>query len=254
MIAIISPAKTLDFEHPYDGEETFPRFKTEANKLVKVLRKKDSADLRSLMNISEKLADLNVERFENYSITKRPSYAKQAVFAFRGDVYRGLDVDSLNKESIAYLQEHLRILSGLYGLLRPLDVIQPYRLEMGTHLSVNGYNSLYEFWGTKISRALNKDMKEQEDDVIINLASQEYFKAANTKALKSHVIDIVFKDFNHGAYKIIAVYAKMARGLMVRYMAEHKITNPAELKGFDYDGYAYDDSESDKNTYVFKRG
>ena len=254
MIAIISPAKTLDFENQIESLESKPRFKTEANKLVKELRNKSSKDLQSMMSISEKLADLNVDRFHNFSLTKRPAYAKQAVYAFKGDVYRGLDVESLSQESVDYLQEHLRILSGLYGVLRPMDVIQPYRLEMGTSFSLNGYSSLYEFWGDKLAKALNKDLKEQGNDVIVNLASNEYFKAADRQALKGRVVDVVFKDFNNGSYKIIAVYAKMARGMMVRYMAENKISDVEDLKGFDYEGYRYDADESADNTLVFKRG
>lgn len=254
MIALISPAKTLDFEHQVEKDETLPKFKTEANKLVKELRKRDKHDLQSLMSISEKLAELNVERFDNFSTTKRPAYAKQAAYAFKGDVYRGLDIESLDDEAVDYLQNHLRILSGLYGILKPLDVIQPYRLEMGTSLSVNGYDSLYEFWGDKIARALNKEVKEQKDDIIVNLASNEYFKAADRKALKGRVVNIVFKDYNNGAYKIIAVYAKVARGLMVRFMAEHKVADVESLKAFDYEGYSYDDADSSANELVFKRG
>ncbi len=254
MIAIISPAKTLDFENPVTVEETLPRFKTEANKLVKELRKKEAGDLQKLMKISEDLAQLNVERFDNFSTTKRPSYAKPSAFAFKGDVYRGLDIESLNEKEIDYLQNHLRILSGLYGVLRPFDVIQPYRLEMGTSLKMNGYSSLYEFWGDKIARALTRDLKEQSDDIIINLASNEYFKATDNKALKGRVVDVAFKDFSNGKYKIIAVYAKMARGMMVRYMAKNNVTQVDELKGFDYDGYSFDEKDSSDNLLVFKRG
>jgi cytoplasmic iron level regulating protein YaaA (DUF328/UPF0246 family) len=254
MIAIISPAKTLDFEQNVDAEETSPRFRTEANKLVKELRKKSPGDLQDLMSISEKLAQLNVDRFHNFSTTRLPAYAKPALFAFQGDVYRGLEASSLNKNQISYLQNHLRILSGLYGLLRPLDVIQPYRLEMGTSLHVNGYDSLYAFWGDKIARALSGDLKEQQDEIIVNLASQEYFKAADRKALKGKVIDVRFEDFTNGAYKIIAVYAKMARGMMVRFMAEHEVTEIEQLKAFDTDGYSYDDRESTSGMLVFKRG
>ncbi len=254
MIAIISPAKTLDFEHQVEMEETKPRFRTEANKLVKELRKLDSGDLQGLMSISENLADLNADRFENFSMTKLPAYAKQAVYAFKGDVYRGLNVESLNASQVNYLQDHLRILSGLYGVLRPFDVIQPYRLEMGTSLRINGYDSLYAFWGDKIARALNKDLKAHDDNVLINLASQEYFKAADRKSLKGQVVDIQFKDFNNGSYKIIAVYAKVARGLMVRYMAEHHVTQADQLKGFDYEGYSYDEKDASADVFVFKRG
>jgi cytoplasmic iron level regulating protein YaaA (DUF328/UPF0246 family) len=254
MIAIISPAKTLDFETHVETTHTLPRFKTEANKLIRELRKKKTSDIRDLMSISENLAELNVERFHNFSTTKLPSYAKPAVFAFKGDVYRGLEIETLDEKALSYLDDHLRILSGLYGLLRPLDLIQPYRLEMGTSLSINGQSSLYDFWGTKISRALKKDLKDQGDEIIVNLASQEYARAANLSSFKGKVIQIEFRDFTNGEYKIVAVYAKKARGLMVRYMAENAIGKSEDLKGFDYEGYAFDDTSSDKATYVFKRG
>ncbi len=228
MIAIISPAKTLDFEHQLDFTETKPEFKTEANKLVKVMRKKSTADLRNLMDISEELATLNVERYDNFSLTRRPSYAKQAAFAFKGEVYRGLDIDSLHEPEWNYLQDHLRILSGLYGLLRPLDLIQPYRLEMGTKVDLGEQKNLYEYWGGKITRKLNRALKEFEQPALINLASQEYFKAVQPDKIKAPVINIDFKEYKNGDYKVIAVYAKKARGLMVRYMAENKLDDPAD--------------------------
>jgi hypothetical protein len=253
MIAVISPAKTLDFEKQIEFTSSKPDFKTEANKLVKVMREKTTADLRNMMDISEDLASINVERFDNFSLTRRPSYAKQSVFAFKGEVYRGLDVESLGKNEWNYLQDHLRILSGLYGLLRPLDIIQPYRLEMGTKVDLGEHSTLYGFWGDKITRKLNKALKEFEQPALINLASQEYFKAVNPDKLKAPLINVEFKEFKDGDYKIIAVYAKKARGLMVRFMAENKLDNPEDLKGFDYEGYQFDDKLSQDNHLVFTR-
>ncbi|MCA6074684.1 peroxide stress protein YaaA [Fulvivirga sedimenti] len=253
MIAIISPAKTLDFENQTDFVQTKPDFKTEANKLVKEMRQKSAGDLQSMMDISEDLATLNVERFDNFSLTRHPAHARQAVFAFKGEVYRGLDIESLDEEAWNYVGEHLRILSGLYGLLRPFDVIQPYRLEMGTRVAVNGYSNLYEYWGNKITRKLNKALKEQDNPVLINLASQEYFKAVDAEKVKGRLINIEFRDFSQGDYKFIAVYAKKARGLMVRYMAENKLTDPEDLKGFNLEGYEFDANRSDYSTFSFRR-
>ncbi|MEJ2003708.1 MAG: peroxide stress protein YaaA [Cyclobacteriaceae bacterium] len=253
MIAIISPAKTLDFEKQIEFTETKPDFKTEANKLVKIMREKSAADLQKQMDISQDLATLNAERFDNFSLTRRPSYAKQAAFAFKGEVYRGLDIDSLDKPEWNYLQEHLRILSGLYGLLRPFDLIQPYRLEMGTKMNTQDFSSLYEYWGDKITRKLNRALKEFEQPALINLASQEYFKAVKPEKVKAPVINIDFREYKNGDYKVIAVYAKKARGLMVRFMAENKLDDPEDLKGFDYEGYAFNDQLSGENSLVFTR-
>ncbi len=254
MIALISPAKTLDFENQIDFTETKPDFKTEANRLVKEMRQKSVGDLKSLMDISEDLATLNVERFDNFSLTKRPGYARQAVFAFKGEVYRGLDIESLDEKSWEYLGDHLRILSGLYGILRPFDIIQPYRLEMGTRVAVNGYSNLYAYWGDKITRKLNKALKLQDEPILVNLASQEYFKAVNPEKIKGRIIDIEFRDFSQGDYKVIAVYAKKARGLMVRYMAQNRLTDPEDLKGFDLEGYEFDSGRSNDTTFSFRRG
>jgi uncharacterized protein len=253
MIAIISPAKTLDFEKKIDLPHTLPRFKTEANSLVRELRKKNPADLQTLMDISDNLATLNVDRFHNYSTTKLPNHAKQAVYAFKGDVYRGLEVEKLGKPALDYIEDHLRILSGLYGLLRPYDLIQPYRLEMGTSLDIREHHSLYSFWGNKITNELNRDLKGQGDDVLINLASQEYFKSVNKKKLKGNIVDVEFRDYSGGSYKVLAVYAKKARGMMVRFMAENALRQPEELKSFDMEGYAFDDRDSTASVFVFKR-
>lgn len=253
MIAVISPAKTLDFETQNDFDYTLPKFQNKALELIDVLKEKSEEEIQSLMSISDKLANLNVERYNNFAKKKDPQHAKQAIFAFQGDVYQGFEADSLTKTDIEFAQNHLRILSGLYGILKPLDLIQPYRLEMGTSLTVNGSKNLYEFWGDQIAKELNKDLKHQTNKVIVNLASQEYFKAIDTKALKADVIDVEFKDHKNGEYKVIAFYAKKARGYMSRYIAKNKITDPEDLKGFDYEGYWFDDKESTANKLAFKR-
>lgn len=254
MIAVLSPAKTLDFEHSTNFDHTLPKFQKEALQLVDVLQEKSEKEVQKLMSISEKLASLNVERYHNFTKKKDPKHAKQALFAFQGDVYQGLEAGTLNEKEVKFAQNHIRILSGLYGVLKPLDLIQPYRLEMGTQLRVNGDKNLYSFWNDKIVKQLNKDIKAQGDKILLNLASQEYFKSLNLDNLKAKVIDVEFKDHKNGQYKIISFYAKKARGLMSRYMIDNEITNLEDLKGFDYEGYWYDDKESTETKLAFKRG
>jgi len=254
MIAVLSPAKSLDFEHKVSFDHTLPKFHKEALQLVDVLQEKSEKDVQNLMSISEKLASLNVERYHNFTKKKDPKHAKQALFAFQGDVYQGLDAGTLNEKGVEFAQEHIRILSGLYGVLKPLDLIQPYRLEMGTQLRVNGDKNLYSFWSDKIAKQLNKDIKAQGDKILLNLASQEYFKSVNLDNLKAKVIDVEFKDHKNGQYKIISFYAKKARGLMSRFMIDNEITNVEDLKGFDYEGYWYDDKDSTETKLAFKRG
>tara|TARA_Y100000310_G_scaffold323265_1_gene383389 strand:+ start:5975 stop:6814 length:840 start_codon:yes stop_codon:yes gene_type:complete len=254
MIAIVSPAKTLDFETKVDLERTKPRLFSEAKDLLATMKEKTEDDLQNMMSISDKLATLNVERFQAFSSRHTEKNSKQAMYAFQGDVYQGLDAASLDDSDVAFAQDHFRILSGLYGLLRPLDTIQPYRLEMGTHVEVNDANTLYAYWGDKIAKKLRRDLREQGDNTLINLASQEYFKAVDLKALKANVINVDFKDFKNGEYKIISFFAKKARGLMSRYIIKNKITDVEDLKGFNYEGYYFDEANSDKNTLAFKRG
>lgn len=255
MIAILSPAKSLDFEKQFNIRDTKTRFKEETNHLIEVLKSKSEEEVQELMSISDKLAQLNVERYDNFK-KRTPKYAKQAILAFQGDVYQGLAAESFSHEEHDYAQQHLRILSGLYGLLRPLDLIQPYRLEMGTKLETDKGNNLYDFWGDKITKELKKDLKSQGDNILINLASNEYFKSVNKKDLKKdfQIIDIEFKDFKNGKYKIISFFAKKARGLMSRYIVKNQIKKVEDLKGFDLDGYSFDESESTKNKLAFKRG
>ncbi|GAA5041341.1 UPF0246 protein [Marivirga lumbricoides] len=254
MIAILSPAKSLDFDKQFNLEATKPRFSAETNQLIEVLKAKSSAEVQELMSISEKLAELNVERYDNFK-KRTPKYAKQAALAFQGDVYQGMLAENFSKEEHDFAQQHIRILSGLYGLLRPLDLIQPYRLEMGTKLKIGEHNSLYSFWEDKIAKQLIKDLKEQEDNIVINLASNEYFKAADRDILKkkAQLIDVEFKDYKNGEHKIISFYAKKARGMMARFIVKNKLTKVNELKAFDTEGYYFDDKDSNESLLAFKR-
>ena len=254
MIAIISPAKRLDFDNRVDFKETEVRFQNETKSLIELLRQKSEKEVQSLMSLSDRLANLNLERYQQFYTDDLPDHAKQALFAFQGDVYQGMQADTFDKSDVEYAQQHLRMLSGLYGILRPLDMIQPYRLEMGTKLLINGHESLYSFWGDKIAKALQKDLQEQGDNIIINLASNEYFKAVETKAMDARIIDVDFKELKAGKYKIVAIYAKRARGMMAHYMIKNKISNPEHLQGFDYEGYTFHESFSEDNKLVFTRG
>lgn len=254
MIAIVSPAKTLDFETQVDIVRTKARLFDRSKVLLDTLREKSATDIQSMMSISNSLAELNANRFRKFSTRHTNHNSKQAMFAFQGDVYQGLGADSFTEDDIDFAQHHFRILSGLYGLLKPLDAIQPYRLEMGTQLTVNGSRNLYEFWGSDIAKKLRRDLKEQGDNVLINLASVEYFKAVDLKTLKAKVINVDFKDFKNGEYKIISFYAKKARGLMSRYIIKNKITDIEDLKGFNYEDYYFDEANSNETTLAFKRG
>lgn len=255
MIAIVSPAKSLDFEKEYDLEATSPRFSKETKTLVKTLREKSANDLQELMSISDKLAELNEERYHNFKF-RNPTNSKQAVMAFQGDVYQGLQAEDFSEKDMEFAQDHFRILSGLYGLLRPLDEIQPYRLEMGTKLHFDDYTSLYAFWEDKIAKELKKDLKAQGDDILINLASNEYFKSIDRDILKKsiNIVDVEFKDFKNGKYKVISFFAKKARGMMARFIIKNKINDVESLKGFNIDGYAFDPDDSTDSKLAFKRG
>lgn len=253
MLLVISPAKTLDFETPCDAEATYPKFRKEALELIGVLKEKSPEEIQELMDISENLAELNADRYRKFRLARRPTISKQSIYAFKGDVYVGLEAEELDNEDILFAQEHLRILSGLYGLLRPLDIIQPYRLEMGTRLAFDDYNTLYNYWADKIVEQVNRDLKKQGDKILLNLASQEYYKAIDRKSLKAKVIDVEFLDQKNGEYKIISFFAKKARGMMARYIIRNRINDPAELKGFDYEGYYFDSNASTEDKMVFKR-
>lgn len=252
MKIVISPAKSLNFESKAPTQEfSQPIFLKEADRLNKILKKKSARSLSKLMSVSPALGQLNYERNQSWELPFDINNAKQAVYAFSGEVYRGLDADSIPLEDLNFLQEHLRILSGQYGILKPLDLMQPYRLEMGTKLKVGVKPNLYKFWGDKITKTLNSELEEGE--LFVNLASNEYFKVLQAKNLKVPVITPVFKDYKNGEYKIIMTFAKLARGLMVRYIVDHKVTTLEGVKGFNYNGYRFDENLSTDTELVFTR-
>ena len=252
MKIVISPAKSLDFEKPLPIKQYSDAvFLQEANTIQKVLKKKNPKQLSQLMDISEKLADLNWQRNQEWQTPFTLDNARQAVYAFNGEVYLGLDVSSLPIDKIDVLQDKLRMLSGLYGLLKPLDLIQPYRLEMGTSITIGNNKNLYSFWKNTITKALNSEL--QNDEIFINLASNEYFSAVDTKTLKVPVITPEFKDYKDGKLKMISFFAKKARGMMVRYIIDSNAETIDDLKGFNYEGYAFDANLSEGNTLVFTR-
>lgn len=253
MLIVISPAKTLDFEtQPITTLHTQPSFLKQSTALIETLKKLDVVDVAQLMSLSDKLAGLNVARFQSWQLPFDLDNAKQAVLAFKGDVYTGLNAETLQDDDFNYAQMHLRILSGLYGVLKPLDLIQPYRLEMGTKLANASGKDLYAFWGDQLREALVKD-PAMKDGTLVNLASNEYFKAVQAKKLSGRVITPVFKDWKNGQYKIISFYAKKARGLMSRYCIDNQLTEPEPLKQFDYEGYVYSEAESSDDEWVFLR-
>lgn len=252
MKIVISPAKSLNYESKLPvAKYSESAFLKNSEVIQKTLKNKQPKELMELMHISEKLADLNWKRNQEWSVPFSKENARPAVFAFDGDVYSGLDAYSLSTEKIAVLQDKLRILSGLYGVLKPLDLMQPYRLEMGTKMEIGTHKNLYEFWKKTITDSLNNEMKD--DELFVNLASNEYFSAVDTKALKVPVITPEFKDYKDGKLKIISFYAKKARGLMVRYIIDKNVETIEDLKGFNYDGYAFDSNLSKGNSLVFTR-
>lgn len=254
MLIVVSPAKSLDYESPLPTEKRSKAvFLEEASELVGDLKELSPEDLSRLMGISEQLGELNFERFQEWSLPFRKSNARQALFAFKGDVYLGLDAYKFSEDDIGFAQDHLRILSGLYGVLRPLDLMQPYRLEMGTKFANEHGANLYKFWGDKISGRLNKQLGRLRTQTLVNLASNEYFKSVDLKALKANVVTPVFKDWKNGKYKIISFFAKKARGRMSAYVIQNRLSTPEELKGFDWDGYQYAPGEGAENELVFTR-
>ncbi|AFJ02310.1 UPF0246 protein YaaA [Methylophaga frappieri] len=254
MITIISPAKTLDFESvPTTTKCSQPALLDQSEKLIKALRCLSAQELASLMSISDKLAGLNVARYQAWHTPFTLENAKQAVLAFQGDVYTGLAAESLDQKGLDFAQKHLRILSGLYGVLKPLDLMQAYRLEMGTRFAPGNASNLYQFWGDLITDTLSSDSAFTCDNTLINLASNEYFKAINTKRLSAKIITPVFKDEKNGQYKIISFYAKKARGLMSRYIIDNRIDNPDELNAFNSQGYRYSEAMSQANSPTFIR-
>ncbi|WP_133490846.1 peroxide stress protein YaaA [Alcanivorax sp. 24] len=254
MLIVVSPAKTLDYESPLPAlRATQPRMLDDSETLVERARKLSPADLSSLMGVSDKIAHLNVERFALWQRPFNKDNARPALFAFKGDVYTGLDVSRFSKDDLAAAQQRLRMLSGLYGVLRPLDLMQPYRLEMGTRLDTSEGKDLYAFWGDRISRQLIKDMRAAGTDTLVNLASNEYFKSVRTKLLPGPVIEPVFQDEKNGTYKVISFHAKKARGLMAAWILRKGIEKPEDLKRFKEAGYRYDKASSTDTKPVFRR-
>lgn len=254
MLMVLSPAKNLDYTSaPHTERFTQPEHLEHAQNLINLLRDLAPQDIAELMKLSDKLASLNAVRYAEWSQPFTRENAKQAVLAFNGDVYTGLDAASLSEDDLDFAQQHLRILSGLYGVLRPLDLMQAYRLEMGTKLANPNGKDLYAFWGKQISQWLNQALAAQGDDILLNLASNEYFSAVKKSALNARIIDVEFRDLKNGQYKIISFYAKKARGLMARFVIEQRITQPEQLKAFNTQGYAYSDEHSSADKLVFLR-
>ena len=255
MLILLSPAKTLDFNiSPQTRNFTQPEFLDEASTLVNILRKYTPKQLQELMSINPGLADLNTKRFFDWHLPFTPENAKQALLVFKGEVYTGLEAQNFSQDDLEFAQDHLRILSGLFGVLRPLDLIQPYRLEMGTRLKTRKGADLYEFWGGKITKSIKKAMAESGGNLLVNLASNEYFKSLDAKKLGAKIITPVFKDFHNGQYRFLTIYGKRARGMMTRFIIQNQISNPEDIKSFDEDGYIFNPGLSKGNEWVFTRG
>ena len=255
MLFLLSPAKSLDYETPVpdDLPHTTPQFVPQSTALIEVLREQSPQQIASLMELSDTLAALNVARYQAWRPRFTAHNSRQAVLAFNGDVYDGLQARSLGADDLDWAQRHVAILSGLYGVLRPLDWMQPYRLEMGTSLKTRRGQNLYQFWGAQIAQLLNERLQADRTPVVINLASQEYFKAVDQRTLRARVIECVFEDFKGGKYKVISFNAKRARGLMARWAIEHQAQRPQDLLAFDREGYAHDAAASSPERLVFRR-
>ncbi|MCK7549481.1 peroxide stress protein YaaA [Marinobacter koreensis] len=253
MLMVISPAKTLDYESPLaTNTYTQPDFLDDACELVDQLKTLEPHQISNLMSISDKLGQLNADRFRTWHTPFTPENARQAILAFKGDVYTGLAAESFSEDDFQFAQEHLRMLSGLYGVLKPLDLMQPYRLEMGTRFENHRGKDLYAFWGSRITEEINR-LLTNDDGVLVNLASNEYFKSIRKKELEGRLITPQFKDWKNGQYKMISFYAKKARGLMCRYAIQNRITQADDLKGFDLDGYYFSEDQSKGDNWVFLR-
>lgn len=254
MLALLSPSKTLDYEtEPQTDTYTQPQLLDESETLIEILRDYDIDELRDLMDISEDLATLNVERYDDFETPFTPENAKQAILAFDGDVYRDFEFDDYDEEDFAFLQDHVGILSGLYGYLRPLDLMQPYRLEMGTKLENPRGDRLYKFWGDRITEHVDAALDNQGDDIVLNLASNEYFDAVNTDELAGRVLNVNFKDLRNDTYRVITFYLKRLRGTMSNWIVQNRVTEPEALKAFDERGYYFSDEHSTEDEYVFLR-
>ncbi len=254
MLFLLSPAKTLDYDSPLpELPHTLPRFPERSQRLIAALRRKSARKVAELMDISPALAELNVARYRAWSPEPTGETARQAALAFAGDVYGGLDARSLSRADLDWAQEHVRMLSGLYGVLRPYDWVQPYRLEMGTALAVGRARNLYQFWGRDIASLLDEELAGDSDPVIVNLASQEYFRSVDRRQLQARVVECVFEDWKDGRYKVISFFAKKARGLMARYAIRQRLGRPEGLQGFDLEGYGFDRKASSADKLVFRR-
>ena len=254
MLIVISPAKTLDFDtQPVTQQHSQPEMLDQSESLINILTTKSPADIEKLMKISPKLSELNVERYHSWSKPFTQNNAKQAMLAFKGDVYTGLDAETFSETDFSYAQDHLRILSGLYGVLKPLDLMQAYRLEMGIRLENPNGKNLYEFWGSDITEKINTQLKEIDTDILLNLASNEYFKSVKKKEVNGDIVTPVFKDWKNGQYKMISFYAKKARGLMSAWVIQNQVSKLEELSKFDVDGYQYSANDSDPFNPVFLR-
>ena len=255
MLAILSPAKTLDFDSPLTTDQhSAPEFTKESTALIKTLRQLEPSDIGSLMGISDKLAVLNHNRYAHWSAKfDDASGARASLLAFKGDVYLGLDAQTLSKRDFTWAQKRLRVLSGLYGLLRPLDRIHPYRLEMGTALGNTAGKDLYEFWGGKVTQALNEALAGQRSKVLINLASNEYYKVVQAQNIDGRIVTINFKEWRRDAYRFVSFSAKKARGLMARYMIDQRAERADDLKAFDVEGYAFNEELSSRDEWIFTR-
>ena len=254
MLALISPAKTLDYESTLPTDvHTLPRLLEQSQQLIDLSRKLSASEIANLMKVSEKIAQLNVERFRDWNSDFNFSNARQAIFAFKGDVYTGLDAYHLSTEDLQFAQQHLRSLSGLYGLLRPLDLMMPYRLEMGIKLANARGHNLYEFWEDRITHLINQDLEQAGSEILVNIASDEYYKSVKEPKIQAEIIKPVFLDQKNGQYKVISFYAKKARGLMARYIIQNQLDKLEDLKSFNTDGYYFDANSSLKGELVFKR-
>ena len=254
MLAILSPAKTLDYQTPLTtNKSTQPDFNTESKELIATLRKFIPAEIGSLMKISDNLAELNHRRYAEWQNQASEDNARPALFAFKGDVYLGLDAQTLGARDINFAQKHLRVLSGLHGLLRPLDLIQPYRLEMGTRLATRHGSNLYQFWGNKVTDNINNALAQQTSRVLLNLASNEYYQVIQAERIEGRILNINFKEFGDGKYRFVSFAAKRARGLMARYMIDNRITRPSQLRQFDVDRYAFNEALSRDDEWIFTR-
>ncbi len=253
MLMVISPAKSLDYEGRDYPESTVPALLSQSKELVEQLSDYDAPQLSELMKISDRLATLNHQRYQDFETPFTPDNAKQALLVFNGDVYKGIDSENYDEDDLSFAQDHLRILSGLYGILRPLDLIQPYRLEMGTKLVTDKGKNLYDFWGAQIAELINTELENSLAPCLVNLASKEYFKSVNPKTLKARVLNIAFKENKSGTYKVVTIHAKRARGLMVDFVIRNRIENLELVKGFDRDGYAFNKALSSQDEWIFCR-